>query len=531
MKIWHKWPLLFLLAGSVLCRGQGTDQTPGVSLASEFVPGQSVRYEFDGIFHFTSQKAANVKADLPQDCSYRLRTLLKLDFGKQAEGGSFTGRVSFPGLNINAWSCGSRVNPALISALQKLQSSPVDFQVSPTGEVRLDKMESEGSEYEGMSLLFKAAWDVLQTQISDGPVSPSEAWIPSRHFLYWPDTFVKGLSVAAASMQYERDVQLADHNYALIHFKHVFSPEDMPAYVEARNRARDFTGTNFVAGSNSLSLLFDPTLQRVVYLRRNRTVDTRLFLKYDRSSANGPVLSYVIEEESTLRWLPDKNSGAWLAELRKFENTPLPMERAPVMAAKEAISGPSLGEVALVTRRERQATGQRAAMLEDLNRVPKGFQRWSKNYCYSGFCFEMSLAVPADTKVAESEDTTALLLAGTGEKTITIAVGPVFDRQFPGLRDEELLQRENDIYLTNYLWFAGGRGKALNFASVTLDDRGAGISEFTAVARDLSPIRGRLVMVIAPFERLLPVTCSYVPAQREQLDGICQTVTISVRAR
>jgi hypothetical protein len=70
----------------------------------------------------------------------------------------------------------------------------------------------------------------------------------------------------------------------------------------------------------------------------------------------------------------------------------------------------------------------------------------------------------------------------------------------------------------------------LNFSSESLHDRPAGLSEFSSAGRDLKPIRGRLVMVIAPYNRLVPVSCAYDEAQPE-LDAVCQTVTASAVIR
>jgi len=65
----------------------------------------------------------------------------------------------------------------------------------------------------------------------------------------------------------------------------------------------------------------------------------------------------------------------------------------------------------------------------------------------------------------------------------------------------------------------------------TVHDRPTALSDFMVTARDLTPIRGRLVLVLAPYERLIPVTCSYPASQREAPDAICQTITGSVVLR
>ena len=112
-----------------------------------------------------------------------------------------------------------------------------------------------------------------------------------------------------------------------------------------------------------------------------------------------------------------------------------------------------------------------------------------------------------------------------------MAVGPVLDPRRAALNDEELLQQQTSRFIANYLWFAGSSGTQLNFESERVHDRPAAFSDFTSMARDLTPIRGRLVMVIGPYDRLTTVTCSYAAAERSALDGICQTVAASVVIR
>ena len=131
----------------------------------------------------------------------------------------------------------------------------------------------------------------------------------------------------------------------------------------------------------------------------------------------------------------------------------------------------------------------------------------------------------------ERTDTTVLLLSGSGENTVTVAVGPMLDRQYEGLNEEELLKQQTSRFVANYLWFTGNAGMKVNFESASVKDRPAAFSDFTARGRDLTPIRGRLVMVIGPYGRLVPVTCSYAVAQQRTLGAVCQTVTESVIIR
>jgi hypothetical protein len=230
-----------------------------------------------------------------------------------------------------------------------------------------------------------------------------------------------------------------------------------------------------------------------------------------------------------VRWLPEKNSEAWLADLHKFESEPVETKSVPAKAAED---GQSLAALAAASRRARPpGANEHRDLSELLDRTPHGYERWQNTYCSAGYCFDLSVAVPEQTKVADRTDSTVLLLSGSGERTITVAVGPMLDRQSEGLDEEELLHQQTTRFIANNLWFAGNSGVKLNFERSTVQDRPAAFSDFTATARNLKPIRGRLVMVIGPYGRLTPVSCSYSVEQQEALDAICQTVTASVRIR
>jgi hypothetical protein len=315
------------------------------------------------------------------------------------------------------------------------------------------------------------------------------------------------MEVAAASMHYERDTTVASQPYAWLEYKQVFSPADIPAYVEKRTQARDFTGTTYVTGQANVSVLFDRSAGRIVYVHRERKIDNRMALKYEPVDETIPVATYAIEEESSVRWLPLQGSEAWLAALHNFETQPIGGTPAPP---------------------PKKATIEPTELSDLLQITPRGFQRWSKSFCSNAYCFELSLALPERTTVAENTDATVLLLSSAGGNTISIAVGPVLDRQYQSLNDEELLQQQSQRFVANYLWSAGGQGRPLNLEIGTAHDRPAAFRDFTAIGRDLKPIRGRLVMVMGPYDRLVPVTCSYANAVQTSLDSVCQTVTGSV---
>ena len=268
-----------------------------------------------------SQKVGRWSISVPDDCSYRLRAVLKFDFDHANADGGLSGQVHFQAVHYDGPACAIPPKSELAQALANLQANETRFDIYPAGDVRRGK-SAAAAECEGVSVLLKAAWDLLQMRLSDKAIAPGADSFASRRFLYWPDTFVEDMDVAAASMQYQRDVVLAGHTYAFLHYKQVFSPADVPAYVETRSRARDFTGTAFITGQGKVALLFDSAAGRVVYLHRDRTIDNRTMLKYEDSDVRVPLATYSIEEESNMRWLPDKNSEAWLTELQKFESEP-----------------------------------------------------------------------------------------------------------------------------------------------------------------------------------------------------------------
>jgi hypothetical protein len=512
--------------------------TPALALAqsappsvikAEFLPGQSVRYEFEGIVQISTENAPDVKLSTPTDCSYHLQSVLRFDFGPSSPGGALPGVVHFQGVRATPPECsGAAKGQELSNILRELEANGTEFEIHPAGDVSL-KRPTSSREPEIVNVLLKAAWDLLQPRLSEGPRAAGSPWVASRRYLYWPDTFVEEMEVAASSMQYARDVAVAGKPYSLLQYKQVFSPADMPAYVDARSRARDFTGTTFVTGRSNISLLWDRSAQRVVYAHRQRSVDNRLMLKYESSQPALPVARVAIEEESTVRWLPEENSESWLADLHRFESSA--GEITPSTPQSPQTENPLVALAAASRKKETAETAEHRELSDLLDRTPKGFERWQKDYCSGLYCFELSIAVPAGTTVADSTESTVLLLGGPTGHTITVAVGPMLDQQASGLADEDLLRQQTSRFVANNLWFAAGAGQPINFSIENLSDRPAGVSDFTSKARDLTPIRGRLAMVIAPYRRLAPVACSYAEAQRQESDAICQSVTESVVIR
>ena len=498
---------LFVFAATVALA-----QTPGpAAIVAKFTPGTFVRYELEALVHVESEHSPYIRLTVPSDCSYTLKAVMKLDFTSRSAEGAISGKVSFQGVETAIPECADTSKQRMTDAVNEFKKKGTAFEIYPAGDVRLTR-PFESREPELASTLRKAAWDALQPRLADAAVSAGSPSVSSRRFLYWPDTFVEGMDVAATAMHFARKVQIGNANCALLEYKQVFSPTEVEAYVETRSRASDFTGTTVVTGRSSVSLLWEPAAQRMVYLRRKRTIDNRLMLKYVPREETDKVGRYLVEEESTLRWLPEENSEAWLAALHAFEISP---------------DQPAAQAVATARTRENAESHE---ISDVLDRTPRGFEHWGKSFCNGQLCFELSLALPESAHLADSGNTTVLLLAGSGKQTVTVAVGPIFDLQCCGLTEEELLQQRTERFIRNNLWFARGTGEPLNFSSESLHDRPAGFSDFSSEGRDLKPIRGRLVMVIAPYNRLVPVSCAYDDALPE-LDAVCQTVIASVVIR
>jgi hypothetical protein len=523
------WALTLAILIAAICLGQPPGPAAPSGVSAKFVAGENLRYEVEAIVHLSSRHRRDVKLNLPADCSYTLHAVLQIDVDDVSADGSVAGQVHYETARYDGPSCAIAPRPENVKALQDLQANEITFDIAPAGDVRLSKPPAV-AKCEGTSLLLKAAWDLLQVRISDVPIVPGMRSIASRSFLYWPDTFVENMEVAAASMQYRGDAVIAGRPYAWLQYKQVFAPADLPAYIDARTRARDFSGTTFVTGHGDVSLLFDSADRRIVYLHRTRTIGNRMMLKYQSSGDAVPIATYSISEESMYRWLPPQNSEVWLAELHKFESAPPPETPPPAAAPR---GEPSLAEAAAAYRRSKPGSeaAEHRELSDLIDRTPKGFERWRRNYCSNGYCFELSIAVPEQTRAVDHTDGTVLLLSGFGEKTITVAVGPMLDRQYEGLTDNELLKQQTARFLASDLWFAGSAGRDLSFASDTLDSRPAGFRDFTTKARDLTPLRGRLVMVLAPYGRLAPVSCAYSASEQATLDATCQTVTGSVVIR
>ncbi len=346
----------FLVVSATLALAQTSASSP---LAAKFTPGASVRYELEALVHVESEHAPYVQLTVPSDCSYTLKAVMKLDFTNRSAEGAISGNVSFQGMEATIPECAYTSKQRTTDAVNEFAKKEMAFEIYPAGDVRLTR-PFESHEPELASILRKAAWDALQPRLTDGAVSAGSPPASSRRYLYWPDTFVEGMDVAATALHYTRDVEIANSNCALLEYKQVFSPTETEAYVETRSQASDFTGTTAVTGRSTVSVLWERAAQRMVYLHRKRTIDTGLMLKYVPREQTDKVGRYLVEEESTLRWLPEENSESWLAALHSFESSAEQPVAQPTVAAR------------------RRENAESREISDVLDRTPSGFEHWGR---------------------------------------------------------------------------------------------------------------------------------------------------------
>ena len=132
-----------------------------------------------------------------------------------------------------------------------------------------------------------------------------------------------------------------------------------------------------------------------------------------------------------------------------------------------------------------------------------------------------------------SEDTPlqTVYLAKKGDILVSIAVGPALDRRSQGLTEDEELKKQAKYYLENYVWLAAKPGIGTNFSSATLDGYPGLITDFSATQRDTGNIHGMLGLVLTPWGKVVPVSCSSDHAATAELQSLCEKIITSTSVR
>jgi hypothetical protein len=99
------------------------------------------------------------------------------------------------------------------------------------------------------------------------------------------------------------------------------------------------------------------------------------------------------------------------------------------------------------------------------------------------------------------------------------------------LTEDEELKKQANYYLENYVWMAAKPGIGTNFSSAALDGYPGLITDFSATQRDLANIHGVLGLMLTPWGKVVPVSCTSDHASSPQLQSLCEKVITSVSLR
>jgi hypothetical protein len=280
--------------------------------------------------------------------------------------------------------------------------------------------------------------------------------------------------------------------------------------------------TNVLAGKQEVSLLFDLGSKRISWLHRFFYADNHVSIQPE-DEPDPEVLAVRWEEEATARLIPEHDSLAWLAAVKRFESS------AQAAYTTISSSGPRRHTVAALARPARKPPNKES--ISDLDTTPEGFARWARNFCQSLYCAEVSVALPGQVKVAEDINLQATYLAKNDAVTNTITLGPTLPRRFPGLTADEELEKQTTFVLSNHLWMSNKPGIQLSSESTFIDGYPARVTTFRGETRDLAEIRGVLAILLSPWGESFPITCSARQRDGSQAQATCERIIGLVRLK
>jgi hypothetical protein len=169
---------------------------------------------------------------------------------------------------------------------------------------------------------------------------------------------------------------------------------------------------------------------------------------------------------------------------------------------------------------------------DSLVATPAGFSRYEKALCRDvWFCASVSVALPGEVEVSEDTPLRTVYLARIEDQQVSVAVGPALDRHAGGLTEDEELRKQANYYLDNYIWMAAKPGIGTNTNRATLDGYPGQVIDFSATQRDLADIHGVLGLMLTPWGKTVPVSCSWDQALSSELQSLCEKVVTSVSLR
>ena len=569
--------LALLFCGGLLCAGpiavplhaqSGTGHK--LLLQADFKPGDVLRYELEAAGSFLPIADASGANLFPArgPCDYAMSAIVTLRPQSADQDGNIPVEATYSDARVTSVRCALFSAPDFQKRLAAMQSSPVMFRVGPHGETEMSRSTDGYFKYwDGGDLLRKVTQDLLQTEFSPQPVAEGDSWKPRGQFAYSRDRALKDLELSGADLRFRNLVQVDGKSCAWVTSQYIFSPIDLPAVGTASGgRTVPGAGNNAVAAVLHISLLLDPATHHVAWLHRAQTVDNKLTLAspYDDGDSQGndpadpndaddpenpmpdmssmrsdnpgryPFMTFHFQEEARARLLPTEHSVEWLAALKRFEATPDPESgTTPVPATKtllpNSIPNPMIlaAKPAVVKRSTRLVVDS-----ETLVATPAGFTRYEKGLCRDAwFCATVSVALPEDVQISDDTPLRTVYLAHRGDKVVSISVGPALDRRSRGLTDDEELRKQSAYYLNNYIWLAAKPGIGTDFISTTLDGYPGLVTDFSATQRDLANIHGVLGLMLTPWGKVVPVSCSWDHASSTELQSLCEKVIASVSLR
>lgn len=561
---------LWSAAGCIRLHAQ-TNAAHKVLLEAELKPGQTLRYEIEaaGSFLPISDAVGAMLNPRRGPCDYAFASIVTLRPQPPNIDGNIPVEARYSETRVTSVRCALFSEADFEKRVAALQSTPVMFVVGPHGETTMSKTAGGYFKYwDGGELLRKVTQDLLQTEFAPQPVAEGTSWKPRGQFAYSRDHALKDLELSGADLRFRNLVQVDGKTCAWVTSQYVFSPVDLPAAGTARGGVSvPGAGNNLVAAVLHISMLLDPASRHIAWLHRSQTIDNKLTLAspYDDSDpvedaadaddsqydpqdndwqnptldqsnrrsnnpARHPFMTFHFQEEARARLLPDERSAEWLAALKNFEATPEPASgTVPVPATKTLLPNPMIlaAKPAVVKRSTRIVLDS-----DSLVPTPAGFTRYEKGLCRDvWFCATVSVALPGEVQISEDTPLRTVYLTKQGNLLVSVAVGPALDRHSSGLTDDEELKKQANYYLENYVWLAAKPGIGTNFSGATLDGYPGLITDFHATQRDLADIHGMLGLMLTPWGKAVPVSCSSDHGTSQELQAVCEKVITSVSLR
>jgi len=535
-----------------------------ILLQAEVKPGEVLRYELEAAGSFQPiADASGAMLNPPRGpCDYAMTAIVTLRPQATDTNGNIPVEARYSAPRLTSVRCALFSAEDFQKRLAAMQSTPVIFRVGPHGETAISHSGNGYFRYwDGGDLLRKVTQDLLQTEFSPQPIARGASWKPRGQFAYQHDRALKDLELSGADLRFRNLVPVDGKNCAWVTSQYVFSPVDLPAVGTASGgRMIPAAGNNAVAAVLHISLLLDPASHHIAWLHRSQSIDNKLTLASplddddpvddspqpddpdgenpmpDLSSMRSdnpgryPFMTFHFQEEARARLLVDERSAEWLAALKRFETNPEPDSgTVPVPVTKTLLPNPIVqaAKPAVVKRTTRVVVDS-----DSLVATPAGFTRYEKGLCRDAwFCATVSVAMPGDVQVSEDTPLHTVYLASTGNLQVSVAVGPALDRRHAGLTDEEELKKEAEYYLANYVWMAVKGGIGTSFTSATLDGYPGLVTDFSATQRDMANVHGVLGLMLTPWGKTVPISCSSDHASLAELQPLCEKVITSATLR